>query len=84
MITKPATQENPLTKHQLSPTPKPDAVMVNGKGSWLWDEDGNRYLDFVQGWAVNCLGHAPKLIQDALAVQAATLINPSPAYHNRV
>ncbi|MFT5444093.1 MAG: acetylornithine/N-succinyldiaminopimelate aminotransferase, partial [Myxococcota bacterium] len=42
------------------------------------------YLDFVQGWAVNCLGHAPKLIQDALAVQAATLINPSPAYHNRV
>ena len=36
-------------------TSKPDAVMVRGRGSYLWDEQGRRYLDFVQGWAVNAL-----------------------------
>ncbi|MCP4035388.1 MAG: aminotransferase class III-fold pyridoxal phosphate-dependent enzyme [bacterium] len=67
----------------LAPSPRPDAAMVRGKGSFLWDENGSRYLDFVQGWAVNVLGHAPAVIRDALARQSATLINPSPAYHNR-
>jgi acetylornithine/N-succinyldiaminopimelate aminotransferase len=55
--------------------------MVRGAGSWLWDAEGKRYLDFVQGWAVNCLGHCPQLVQRALAEQAATLLNASPAYH---
>src|SRR6185437_2322717 len=41
-----------------------------------------RYLDFVQGWAVNCLGHAPPAILRALAQQAQLLINCSPAYYN--
>ena len=38
-------------------TPRPEVVMVEGKGSWLTDNNGKRYLDFLQGWAVNCLGH---------------------------
>ena len=63
-------------------TARPDAVMVRGEGSWLWDADGRRYLDFVQGWAVNALGHAPSVIQEALAAQAALLLTPSPAFHN--
>lgn len=63
-------------------TAKPDPVMVSGRGSWLWDEQGNGYLDFVQGWAVNSLGHCPAVVQQALAAQAAALINASPAYHN--
>ncbi|MBW1886152.1 MAG: acetylornithine transaminase [Deltaproteobacteria bacterium] len=67
----------------MSITARPDAVMARGRGSWLWDEDGRRYLDFVQGWAVNCLGHAPEIVRDALAAQAGVLLNPSPAYHNR-
>ena len=57
-------------KHQLNSTEKPNIVMSHGKGSWLWDEEGRRYLDYVQGWAVNCLGHAPDAIRDALAKQA--------------
>jgi len=64
-------------------TPRPDVVMTRGEGSWLWDETGKRYLDFVQGWAVNSLGHAPAAIRDALAAQSALLLSPSPAYHNR-
>lgn len=61
---------------------KPAPVMVRGEGSWLWDDSGRRYLDFVQGWAVNALGHAPRVIQEALARQSAQLLTPSPAFHN--
>ncbi|HEY0706065.1 MAG TPA: aminotransferase class III-fold pyridoxal phosphate-dependent enzyme [Polyangia bacterium] len=64
--------------HETRPTP----VMVRGAGSWLWDDSGRRYLDFVQGWAVNALGHAPVVLRRALATQARTLINASPAWLN--
>jgi acetylornithine/N-succinyldiaminopimelate aminotransferase len=63
-------------------TGRPPVVMVRGEGSWLWDQEGKRYLDFVQGWAVNCLGHCPAVIRAALAEQAERLINCSPAYYN--
>jgi acetylornithine/N-succinyldiaminopimelate aminotransferase len=63
-------------------TARPDIVFVRGEGSWLWDHQGRRYLDFVQGWAVNCLGHCPAALADALTRQARTLITPSPAFYN--
>lgn len=63
-------------------TSRPPIVFTEGRGSWLTDSAGKTYLDFVQGWAVNCLGHSPKPILDALAKQAARLINCSPAYFN--
>ena len=63
-------------------TARPKTVFVRGEGSWLWDDTGKRYLDFIQGWAVNCLGHAPAILADALAAQAKLLITPSPAYYN--
>ena len=61
---------------------RPPVVMVEGHGSWLQDEDGKTYLDFVQGWAVNCLGHSPSVMTEAIAFQAGRLINCSPAYYN--
>jgi len=61
---------------------RPPLVFVEGRGSWLVDHCGKRYLDFVQGWAVNSLGHAPAQIQGALARQAQRLISPSPAFFN--
>ncbi|MBI4984736.1 MAG: acetylornithine transaminase [Rhodocyclales bacterium] len=64
-------------------TDRPDLVFSHGAGSWLVDEQGKRYLDFVQGWAVNCLGHAPDAIRQALADQAGRLVNPSPGFYNR-
>lgn len=63
-------------------TKRPPLVFTEGSGAWLTDHTGKRYLDFVQGWAVNCLGHSPQCIQDALAVQAKKIINPSPAFYN--
>jgi acetylornithine/N-succinyldiaminopimelate aminotransferase len=63
-------------------TARPPAVFVRGEGSWLWDDTGKRYLDFVQGWAVNCLGHSPPAIAEALAEQAKLLLTPSPAFYN--
>jgi acetylornithine/N-succinyldiaminopimelate aminotransferase len=65
-------------------TARPPIAFVRGEGSYLWDDSGKRYLDFIQGWAVNCLGHAPPCVAEALARQAKTLITPSPAYHNDV
>ena len=56
--------------------------MVEGNGSWLTDNNGKRYLDFLQGWAVNCLGHSNPGMIEALNVQAKKLINPSPAFYN--
>lgn len=64
-------------------TKRPPIVMVEGRGSWLTDSSGKRYLDFIQGWAVNSLGHAPEVISQALSSQAARLISPSPAFYNQ-
>lgn len=63
-------------------TQRPDVIMVEGRGSWLTDNNGKRYLDFLQGWAVNCLGHSNPGMIEALQVQAKKLINPSPAFYN--
>jgi len=63
-------------------TNRPELVFTEGQGMWLTDHQGKRYLDYLQGWAVNCLGHSPQCIQDALAAQAKKLINPSPAFYN--
>src|SRR5688572_4090519 len=63
-------------------TRRPDVTFVRGEGSYLYDTKGRRYLDFIQGWAVNSLGHSPQLIRDALAEQSSRIINVSPAYYN--
>jgi acetylornithine/N-succinyldiaminopimelate aminotransferase len=63
-------------------TARPPTIFVRGEGSWLWDDSGKRYLDFIQGWAVNCLGHSPPEVAEALAEQAKLLLTPSPAFYN--
>src|ERR1700729_2238001 len=63
-------------------TARPGQVFVRGEGSFLWEDPGKRYLDFIQGWAVNCLGHPPPAIAEAISAQAKRLITPSPAYYN--
>ncbi|HXP95615.1 MAG TPA: acetylornithine transaminase, partial [Telmatospirillum sp.] len=70
------------TDSMMPITQRPDIVFSRGQGAYLFDREGKRYLDWVQGWAVNCLGHAPAVIAEAVSRQAATLINPSPAFYN--
>ena len=70
------------TDSLMTITNRPDLVFERGEGSWLIDHQGKRYLDFIQGWAVNCLGHCPPEITAALTAQAGKLLNPSPAFYN--
>ncbi|HTU53044.1 MAG TPA: acetylornithine transaminase [Acetobacteraceae bacterium] len=63
-------------------TRRPPITFVAGHGSWLTDTEGRTYLDFIQGWAVNCLGHSPRPVVAALTEQAERLINCSPAFYN--
>ncbi|MBS1140662.1 MAG: acetylornithine aminotransferase apoenzyme [Proteobacteria bacterium] len=70
------------TDSLMSITNRPDLVFERGEGSWLYDHQGKAYLDFIQGWAVNTLGHCPPEIAAALTAQVGKLINPSPAFYN--
>lgn len=51
----------------------PARVLVKGDGCWVWDVDGNRYLDLLGGIAVNALGHAHPAIVEAVTTQLSTL-----------
>ncbi len=70
-------------KNILFMAKRPDIIMERGKGMYLWDTDGKKYLDFIGGWAVTCLGHSPIVIKKALTSQASTLINASPTFYNK-
>ena len=56
-------------------------TLVRGKGAQVWDDRGREYLDFVGGWAVNCLGHCPPVLVKALEKQAKTLILTSNQFY---
>ena len=67
-----------LDRCPLMPTYGPPRVeFVRGEGSWLWDRDGNRYLDFLSGLAVTSLGHSHPAVAEALATQARRLLHVS-------
>lgn len=68
--------------HLMYITNRPPLVFTEGNGMWMTDHSGKRYLDYLQGWAVNALGHAPQCIQDTLVAQSKKIINPSPAFYN--
>ena len=56
-------------------------VLVRGEGARAWDTDGKEYLDFVQGYAVNVLGHCHPRVVAAIREQAGRLIQASNLYH---
>jgi len=70
-----------MTSHLMNTYSRQPVTFVKGNGVWLWDADGNEYLDALSGVAVNGLGHAhPKLVK-AISDQAAKLIHVSNIYH---
>lgn len=60
-----------------------DIVFENGKGTYIYDDKGNEYLDFVSGISVNCLGHASPVITDALTEQSKKLVHISNLYYSK-
>lgn len=56
-------------------------TFVKGEGVWLWDDQGNRYLDALSGIAVCGVGHCHPVLTKALCEQVATLIHTSNLYH---
>ena len=57
-----------------------DIAFIRGEGVWLFDEAGERYLDFAAGIAVNALGHAHPALVAALGEQASRLWHTSNLY----
>lgn len=55
--------------------------IVEGAGAWVKDSGGTKYLDFVQGIAVNALGHAPKNVARALSKQSSKLLHTSNLFY---
>ncbi len=50
-------------------------VLVRGEDSYIWDDKGNRYLDFFPGWGCNMLGHCPPYVVEAVRTQVGQLIH---------
>ena len=60
---------------------KQPVTIERGLGSYVWDEDGRRYLDFTAGWGVTCLGHSHPVIVNAVSEQAGKLMqNPNSGF----
>ena len=57
-------------------------LFTHGRGVYLWDANGKRYLDFVSGIGVNALGHAHPAIQRVLKQQAGKLIHTSNLFYH--
>jgi predicted acetylornithine/succinylornithine family transaminase len=55
--------------------------LVRGEGSWVWDDQGRKYLDFFPGWGCNLLGHCPPAVVEAVQQQVATLIHVPNSWH---
>jgi acetylornithine/N-succinyldiaminopimelate aminotransferase len=61
----------------MGSAPSPLAMLDHGQGAYVWDSEGNKYLDFLAGIAVNSLGHAHPVLVDAIALQASKLVHVS-------
>ncbi|MCP3807899.1 acetylornithine transaminase [Paenibacillus sp. Lou8.1] len=70
------------TESSLFPTyARYPLTLVKGQGSWLWDDQGKRYLDFMSGIAVTNLGHAPQAVAERLKKQIDELWHVSNLFH---
>ena len=61
-----------------------DVTFVKSKGSTMWDSNGKKYIDFIAGIGVNCLGHNYKPLVKAISRQAARQIHISNYYFSDV
>ena len=78
-------KKNPVDlerKYLMQTYARSPIVIERGKGCWVWDVKGRKYLDFVAGLGVNALGHGHPRILKALREQAARVIHVSNLYYH--
>ncbi len=63
---------------------KTPLVLERGRGTRVWDSQGNEYLDFFPGWAVSGIGHCHRRVTDAIKRQAEQLIHVSNNYYHEL
>ena len=66
-----------FTDVMMRTNPRPFAILDRGEGARVWDVDGNEYLDFLAGIAVNALGHAHPAVVETIHAQASRLVHIS-------
>jgi acetylornithine aminotransferase len=69
--------KGPYSAAMMRTLATPKLMLARGEGCRVWDVDGNEYLDFLAGIAVNALGHAHPALVDAVSRQVATLAHVS-------
>ncbi|EXK93644.1 acetylornithine aminotransferase, mitochondrial [Fusarium oxysporum f. sp. raphani 54005] len=79
---KSAAIVNEHAPYMVATYARPPPVFVKGKGSWLWDAEDRKFLDFTAGIAVNGLGHCDPEFTRILKDQAQTLVHASNLYYN--
>ena len=76
--------QTPVASHVMNTYANLPVYFARGKGVWLWDEQGRRYLDGLAGIAVNTLGHDHPRLVAAIADQASKIIHSSNVYKVRL
>ncbi len=69
-----------MTDYLIPTYSRQEVAFTKGEGSWLWDEEGKKYLDALSGIAVCGLGHAHPAVTTAIQKQAAAVIHTSNLY----
>src|SRR3954454_1852107 len=62
-------------KHLIGNYTRYPVALARGENSWVWDAEGNRYLDFFPGWGCNLIGHCPPRVVEAVREQVGQLIH---------
>jgi acetylornithine/N-succinyldiaminopimelate aminotransferase len=77
------TQEiiNLFEKHVIPNYTRIPCAIVKGRGSWVWDAEGKKYLDLFPGWGVSGLGHCPDAVVEAVCEQVGRLIHMPNTYY---
>lgn len=72
------------TRYVMPTYTRTPLIITKGRGSWVWDIAGHKYLDFFPGWAVSGLGHVHPLVVKALSKQSKRILHVPNNYYNEL
>ena len=87
MATSPMSSEETLKLFERYVIPnyrRFPVTLARGEGSYVWDAEGNRYLDLFNGWGCNLLGHCPPTVVEAIREQLGQLIHVPNTWHTEL